>query len=208
MTDRSPTRRRLLLATGGALLAGLAGCAGLAAEDDSPTNETSTTAETTTATPSTTATTTSAPITPHDVGAVHYHGTMVLEINGVTYHFGDRPKYAEERTGNEKFHFHTDGKRDRWHVHAEDVTIAYAANTMPDFDVTAHSVSFEGHTYSGDEPGTSVAVTVNGTEVDPATYVFEPGDEVVVIVKTDRATPTTRAPSTTTGNGTAGNESS
>lgn len=208
MTDRPTTRRRLLLGGGAALLAGLAGCTAGGTEDEATTTETDRTTEASSTTqPTTDESTTAAPETPHDLDSVHMHGTMRLVIDGTVYHFGDRPHNMEERTGDPHFHFHTDGKRDLWHVHSKGVTLGYGVDAMPKFDLTATKVEFRGHTYNDAWPGTSVEVTVNGAPLsDPRAYRLRDGDAVLVTVETDRPTPTptpTATPTDGTGNGTA-----
>lgn len=222
MTVRRTTRRRVLLGGGATLLAGLAGCTADGSGDgDDPTTE-STTERPTTTGPTATAepltatgepptaepptaeptSTTAGPVTPH--GESHVHGTMRLVLGGTVHHFGDKPWNVEGRTGNPHFHFHADGKRDRWHVHAKGVTLGYAVDAMPEFDLTASGVTYHGHIYRDEWPGTSVAVTVDGAQLaDPRSYLLGDGDDVLVTVETNRPTPT---PTTTTASNGTGEE--
>ena len=111
---------------------------------------------------------------PHDLGAVHYHGTITVSIGGEELDFSQRqfqmqadPFHFEERNG------------DQWHVHARGVTLAYAMETLG-IEVTADTVTYDGTTY-GDDPGETVVVEVNGESVEPGEYVLQEGDHVRIV---------------------------
>ncbi|ELZ10989.1 hypothetical protein C479_09268 [Halovivax asiaticus JCM 14624] len=52
-------------------------------------------------------------------------------------------------------------------------------------DARSDSLADDGTTYRGDESGTTVSITVNGNEVDPATYRRKDGDDVRIVVESD-----------------------
>lgn len=187
MVDRSPTRRRIVRTAGVAAVAGLAGCTGVAFPGEQSTPDD----EPTEAPPTTGPRPTEERETPHDLDSIHLHGTMVLSVNGQTYHFGDKPWNVEERTGNPYFHFHTDGDRDAWHVHAKGVTLGYAVGTMPKLELDGSRVAFRGHTYDAGDTGTQVDVTASGETIEDVDgYRLQDGDEIVIGVQTDAAAPT------------------
>lgn len=191
MAERRPTRRRVIQTTGITALAGLAGCTGDVLPGDGSSAEDTPGDGDTTSTTAGPTTVTEEELTPYDEDSLHLHGTMVASINGRTYHFGDKPWNVEERTGVWHFHFHTDGSRDRWHVHSKGVTLAFAFGTMPRLDVSGGSITFRDHTFDATEPGTEFEITANGETVeDPGQYVLEDGDEIEIVVETDAETPT------------------
>ena len=118
-----------------------------------------------------------ASLTPHDNGAVHYHGDITVTIDGRTLDFSQR-RYQLQ---NDHFHFEN-GVGDRWHVHSRDVTLAYAMRTVG-VDVTRNSVTFDGTTYRDSEQGTTVTVEVNGESVDPSSYVLQEGDTIRIVAE-------------------------
>jgi hypothetical protein len=107
----------------------------------------------------------------------HLHGTIRMSVLGESVDFSQE-QYQITSTGNDNFHFEGDG---RWHVHAPGVTLEYAMATL-DIGVSDDSVTFEGTTYTDGE-NASVAVRVNGNDVDPETYVLADGDEVSITVE-------------------------
>ena len=145
--------------------AGGAGDAGLGAEDAGGTSGT--------------AGANAASITPHDNGAVHYHGDITVTIDGRTLDFSER-RY---QLRNDHFHFEN-GVGDRWHGHSRDVTLAYAMRTVG-VDVTRNAVTFDGTTYRDSEGGTTVTVQVNGNAVDPSSYVLQEGDTIRIVARTN-----------------------
>lgn len=125
---------------------------------------------------------------PHDLGAIHEHGTINVTIDGKTLDFS-RPKYQKPRE-NPAFHFEA-GTGRMWHVHARGVTLSYAVNTLG-INVTENSVTFNGTTYRDSDPKWEVVVQVNGKSVDPDQYVLEgatreanyqQGDHIRIVVK-------------------------
>jgi sulfur carrier protein ThiS len=114
--------------------------------------------------------------TPTGVGSVHYHGTIEMRVTGQSVDFS-RSQYQLQA---DPFHFEN-GNGDRWHVHAEDVTLEYAMSTLG-IGVTNESVTYEGETYrSGGN--TNVTVAVNGEPVTPSEYVLQEGDRVRIAVQ-------------------------
>lgn len=120
-----------------------------------------------------------ATLTPHDDGAVHFHGDINVTIAGRTLDFSGQ-RY---QLRNDHFHFEN-GVGDRWHVHSRDVTLGYAMETLG-IDVSPDTLSFDGTTYRDADPGTTVLVQVNGDDVRPDSYVLEKGDTIVITVRTD-----------------------
>ncbi|WP_276299111.1 C2H2-type zinc finger protein [Halorussus lipolyticus] len=111
---------------------------------------------------------------PRNVGAVHYHGTIDATIGGQELDFG-RQRFQLQA---DAFHFEN-GEGERWHVHAERVTLAYAMQTLG-IDVTNGTVAYDGTTY-GDDPGETAIVEVNGESVTPGEYVLQKGDSVQIV---------------------------
>lgn len=114
---------------------------------------------------------------PTDLWGVHTHGTIEMEILGDQVDFS-QPQYQMQA---DAFHFEN-REGTRWHVHARDVTLEWALQTL-DIEVTDDSVTFEGTTYEDSDSSYSVTITVNGEDVDPSTYVLQDGDTVRIIVQ-------------------------
>ena len=106
----------------------------------------------------------------------HVHGTMNVTIDGKRVDFA-KPKFQGR---NRYFHFENN-RSNPWHAHSWDVTLAYAMRTLG-FDVSPHSVTYDGQTYRNGDPGTTVKVLVNGKPVDPAHYRLMDGDHVRIVV--------------------------
>ncbi len=114
---------------------------------------------------------------PHDVGSVHFHGTMEMVVDGHRVDFS-QSRYQLQA---DAFHFEAnDGLR--WHVHARGVTLAWAMDSLG-IGVTADAVAFEGATYDDADPATTVRVTVDGEPVTPERYVLREGDAVRIVVE-------------------------
>ncbi|WP_135853631.1 hypothetical protein [Halorussus salinus] len=111
---------------------------------------------------------------PQAVGSVHYHGTIEATIGGQQLDFG-RQRFQLQA---DAFHFEN-GEGQRWHVHAEEVTLAWAMQTLG-IDVTNGTVAYRGTTY-GDDAGETATVTVNGESVAPTEYVLRRGDEIRIV---------------------------
>ncbi|MDZ7702774.1 MAG: hypothetical protein U5J98_12335 [Halobacteriales archaeon] len=114
---------------------------------------------------------------PTDLGAVHYHGTMTVVIDGERVDFSQSAYQLQA----DPFHFEA-GDGERWHVHARDVTLAWAMDSLG-IEVTAETVRFDGTTYDDADPDTTVTVTVDGEPVQPASYVLQQGDQVRIVVE-------------------------
>lgn len=112
---------------------------------------------------------------PTNLWGVHYHGTIDATIGGEPVDFS-RDEYQLQA---DAFHFEN-GDGDRWHGHAEDVTLAYAMGTL-DIEVTESTVTHDGTTYRADDPDTTVIVEVNGESVTPSEYVLQEGDHVRIV---------------------------
>lgn len=115
-----------------------------------------------------------AAVTPHSVGSVHYHGTIDVTIGGQELDFS-RDRFQLQA---DPFHFER-GNGERWHGHAQDVTLEYAMGTLG-IDVTSETVTYQGTTY-GDDSGETARVLVNGESVTPADYVLQEGDEIRIV---------------------------
>ncbi|WP_135828123.1 hypothetical protein [Halorussus halobius] len=111
---------------------------------------------------------------PHSVGTEHYHGTIAVTVGGQELDFS-RSQFQLQA---DPFHFEN-GNGERWHVHAQDVTLTYAMGTLG-VDVTQSTVSYDGTTYDADA-GDTVVVEVNGEPVDPSSYVLQRGDDVRIV---------------------------
>jgi hypothetical protein len=111
---------------------------------------------------------------PESVGSVHYHGTIDATVGGQELDFS-RDKFQLQA---EAFHFER-GNGERWHVHAQRVTLAYAMGTLG-IDVTNGTVAYDGTTY-GDDPGETARVLVNGESVTPSEYVLQQDDTVRIV---------------------------
>lgn len=118
---------------------------------------------------------------PHDLGAVHYHGTIEVTVDGRTLDFSQRRYQLRDRY----FHFEN-GSANPWHVHGRGVTLAYAMETVGiELRDGGDVVAFDGTTYRDGDSGTTVSVTVNGEQVTPSTYVLQQGDHVRIVVETE-----------------------
>ena len=113
---------------------------------------------------------------PTSVGSVHTHGTIEMRVAGQSIDFSQ----SQYQLQADPFHFEN-GNGDRWHVHAEGVTLEYAMSTL-DIGVTNESVTYEGETYRA-EGNTTVMVAVNGEPVVPSEYVLQDGDRVRIVVQ-------------------------
>lgn len=124
---------------------------------------------------------------PGPMGSAHEHGTMEMVVLGDTVDFSqDQYQLAADR-----FHFES-GVGEVWHTHATGVTLQWAMGTLPDIEVTADSVTYQGTTYENSDPAYEVIVEVNGEPVDPAEHVLEgvsdpsladQGDSVRIVVR-------------------------
>jgi hypothetical protein len=116
---------------------------------------------------------------PRNLGSVHYHGTMEVVIDGQQVDFSR----SEYQLQTDAFHYEAnDGTR--WHVHAQDVTLAWALESLG-IGVTTDTVTFDGRTYDDADPDTTVSVTVDGEPVTPSTYVLQEGDAVRIVVQVE-----------------------
>lgn len=118
--------------------------------------------------------------TPTDVNSVHFHGTMNVTIDGTSVD-SSNPENVHPRQ-NPAFHFDYEGDPE-WHGHARGITLEYAMATFG-IGVSENEVTFEGTTYDGSDPGTTVIVEVNGEPVDPQTYELQEGDHIFILVET------------------------
>lgn len=114
---------------------------------------------------------------PYDLGAVHYHGTLAVVIDGQRVDFS-QPKYQHRA---DPFHFEG-GDGQQWHGHARNVTLAWAMESLG-IPVTAETVTFEGTTYDDADPDTTVTITVDGQPVRPSTHVLGEGDAIRIVVE-------------------------
>ncbi|UPW01375.1 C2H2-type zinc finger protein [Halorussus gelatinilyticus] len=133
---------------------------------------------------------------PQAVGSVHYHGTIEATIGGQQLDFG-RQRFQLQA---DAFHFEN-GEGRRWHVHAEEVTLAWAMQTLG-IDVTNGTVSYRGTTY-GDDPGETARVLVNGESVTPTEYVLQKGDRVRIVANASAGNSSSANASAANGSGSA-----
>lgn len=122
--------------------------------------------------------TTAAAPTPHDLGAVHYHGPIAMVVDGQRVDFS-KTEYQRQA----KFFHFEGGDGRRWHGHARDITLERAMATL-DIRVTEDSVTFAGTAYTDGE-NARVSVTVNGEPVTPRTYLLEEGDAIEIVVESE-----------------------
>lgn len=111
---------------------------------------------------------------PYNAGSIHEHGTMEVVVNGERIDFSQDQYQLEDKA----FHFES-GNGERWHVHAEGVTLEYALETLG-IGVTNETLVFDGTTYDRSQ-GDTVIYEVNGKIVNPETYVLRDGDQVRVV---------------------------
>lgn len=114
--------------------------------------------------------------TPSDVGAVHYHGAITVEIGGDELDFS-RDRFQLQA---DPFHFEN-GEGDRWHGHARNVTLEYAMGTLG-IEVSEDEVTYDDTTYR-DGDGGRVVVEVDGEPVTPEEYVLQEGDEIRIVAE-------------------------
>jgi len=109
---------------------------------------------------------------PGRTGSAHTHGTITSMIDGEPLNLAqDQYIFADDN-------FHLDGPQDQieedlfiWHVHAEGVTLEYALETFGmEVAEDGSEVSFQGTTYSEDDPDTELQLLVNGESVTPGEY--------------------------------------
>lgn len=116
---------------------------------------------------------------PTSYGERHFHGTITVEVDGEPIDFSQQ-KYQLQA---DAVHFEG-GDGQKWHSHAEEVTIEYFMATL--------GIEVGQDTFIHEEAGTevtpqdddSVSVLVNGEEVDPSTYELQPDDEIHIVVNT------------------------
>lgn len=123
-------------------------------------------------------------------GDVHEHGTIEITLDGEQVSFT-----GSQYTDATGFHFHGGGPV--WHMHPREpgrMTLAEAMDRIG-IELTGNSITIEGETYDASEPGTELAIRVNGEEIDdPATYELHGtsvpearqggGDNVEIVVET------------------------
>lgn len=128
--------------------------------------------------------------TPTAVNSQHLHGPIDVTIDGQQLDFS-RPRFQRPQE-YPAFHFEG-GDGSTWHGHAEGITLQYAMATLG-INVTDSTVTYDGTTYRGSDPDTSIEVTVDGEAVDPATYTLSgpgdvanaaEGDHIRIVVRTD-----------------------
>ncbi|MDY6764641.1 MAG: hypothetical protein SV377_02990 [Halobacteria archaeon] len=115
---------------------------------------------------------------PYNLGAAHYHGSIVVSINGQQIDFS-QPRFQQQ---DDFFHFEG-GDGSTWHVHGQGVTLQYAMDTLG-IHVTRNSVTIGNQTFRDSDESTTVRVLVNGQPVNPSSYVLQPDDSIRIIVET------------------------
>lgn len=114
---------------------------------------------------------------PTDLWSVHEHGTIEMTVLGNPVDFSQ----SEYQLQADAFHFENNNG-ERWHVHAKGVTLEFAMATLG-IDVTHSSVTYAGTTYANNDSAYAVTIAVNGEDIDPTTYVLQPGDGIVITVE-------------------------
>ncbi len=114
---------------------------------------------------------------PTGYGQAHEHGPMTVQVDGQRIDFS-QPQYQLQA---DAFHFES-GNGQRYHVHANRVTLEYALETLG-IGVTETSLSFNGTVYNDTNPNQRVVYRVNDEVVNPEQYVLSDGDEVEVIAE-------------------------
>jgi len=113
---------------------------------------------------------------PSNVGGVHSHGSITVEIGGEQLDFS-RDRYQLQADG---FHFEG-GRGDRYHVHAQGVTLEFALESLG-IGVQQGLLEFEGTVYN-ESNGDTVVYEVNGESVNPETYTLQESDSVRVVAR-------------------------
>jgi sulfur carrier protein ThiS len=114
---------------------------------------------------------------PSGSGSVHYHGPITVVIGGDELDFS-RDRFQLRSTGDRAFHFEG-GNGDRYHVHAQGVTLEYALESLG-IGVRQDLLAFDGTVYN-ESRGATVVYEVNGESVEPETYVLQRDDSVRVV---------------------------
>ncbi|MFB6283210.1 MAG: hypothetical protein ABEK59_04650 [Halobacteria archaeon] len=114
-------------------------------------------------------------VQPGAAGSTHTHGLINVTIDGKKLDFS-KDKYQHQ---DRKFHFEN-GDGSQWHGHATKITPGYALDTLG-IEVHGRNLSFDGKTYRDSNPNTTVDITVNGREIDPASYIMKNGDSLKVV---------------------------
>lgn len=113
---------------------------------------------------------------PYNLRSVHYHGPINVTV------MGDRVDFSQDKYQHQAPAFHFEGGNgDRWHVHAQGVTLKWAMESLG-FEVTGTSFTYQGTTYRDSDSNVNVSVTVNGQSVDPSNHVLAEGDNIRIIV--------------------------
>jgi hypothetical protein len=120
--------------------------------------------------------------------ATHFHGLINVTIDGQQLDFS-RPEFQNPRQFP-AFHFEG-GDGEVWHGHRDGLTLEYAMATLG-IEVSENSVTYNGTTYDGSDPDTTVRVLVDGESVDPTSYELtgasvpnaERGDFIRIVVET------------------------
>lgn len=118
-------------------------------------------------------------VSPSDLWSVHTHGTITVEVLGDSIDFSQ----SQYQLQADPFHFENNNG-DRWHVHAQDVTLEYAMWTLG-FEINDSAFSIDGETYRDGSPAYEVIIQVNGEDVTPASYRLQEGDRVRIIVRNE-----------------------
>lgn len=110
----------------------------------------------------------------------HVHGHMEFVVNGEAINFG-RERYQS----NDRYFHYEGGEGAAWHAHSYSLTLDYALSSLNGIDVSAdgRTVTYNGTTYRESEPGTTIAIEVNGEPVEPGEYYLKDWDGVRVVVE-------------------------
>lgn len=166
---------------------------------EEPTEPSPTEAQTDTQPPDTTeaSPTGSAQATPGGENGDHWHGKLLVEVNG------DRMNFAQSRyyDADPYIHFHEGEGRNVWHNEQRVVTFEYIINSVPGINYEAAGdgsvLTIDGTTYESSDLDTIIKYQQRDTEVDPSEHEVQDGDILWVLVNTNGRTPTPSSESET-----------
>lgn len=122
---------------------------------------------------------------------IHEHGTIEMTIDGEQVDFDQSRYHSPQDSTHQDFHFHA-GQGNTWHMHPnppERYTVAEAMAILG-IEVTEDSVTYQGETYTEEDPNTTVEIRVDGEPVDPESHELQGtdapanGDQVEIVVET------------------------
>lgn len=118
-----------------------------------------------------------AQIQPTGQNTRHYHGQVTITVDGQQVDLSQQQYQLQANAVH-----HEAGNGQRWHVHAQRVSVEYYLESLGFGPVTETTFQYNGETYSEAE-GDTVRYLVNGQEIDPQQYIFQDGDTLRVVVE-------------------------